>query len=159
MDNDLEAIRAKRMAELQGSNPSSSSGRIPSGGAPSAGGVPGGGAGAGGAGGSGEDQQAKMAQEDEQRRTVMSQILSSEARERLSRISLVKPDRARAIEQLLMRMAQSGQLRGRVSEDQLIDVLDQVEAMEKGQTGGGSTKSAGKITFTRKSAYDSDDSF
>jgi len=70
------------MAELQGSNPSSSSGRIPPGGAPPAGGVPGGGAGAGGAGGSGEDQQAKMAQEDEQRRTVMSQILSSEARER-----------------------------------------------------------------------------
>ena len=44
----------------------------------------------------------------------------------VSRIALVKPDRARAIEQLLMRMAQSGQLRGRVSEDQLIDVLDQV---------------------------------
>ncbi|TNY20858.1 HAD-like domain-containing protein [Rhodotorula diobovata] len=44
----------------------------------------------------------------------------------VSRIALVKPDRARAIEQLLMRMAQSGQLRGRVSEDQLIDVLDQM---------------------------------
>lgn len=40
----------------------------------------------------------------------------------------MKPDRARAIEQLLARMAQSGQLRGRVSEDQLIDVLDQVRA-------------------------------
>lgn len=46
----------------------------------------------------------------------------------VSRIALVKPDRARAIEQLLARMAQSGQLRGRVSEDQLIDVLDQVRA-------------------------------
>lgn len=44
----------------------------------------------------------------------------------VSRIALVKPERARAIEQLLMRMAQSGQLRGRVSEEQLIDVLDQV---------------------------------
>lgn len=44
----------------------------------------------------------------------------------MSRIALVKPDRARGIEQLLMRMAQSGQLRGRVSEEQLLGVLDQV---------------------------------
>ncbi|GAA6061554.1 hypothetical protein JCM10212_001086 [Sporobolomyces blumeae] len=150
MDSDLEAIRAKRMAELQ-QNPSS--GSRPGGGAAGLGPA------AGGAGGAGGDDGAKAAQEDEQRRTIMSQILSTEARERLSRIALVKPERARAIEQLLMRMAQSGQLRGRVSEDQLIDVLDQVEAMEKGQSGGGATKSAGKITFTRKTAYDSDDSF
>lgn len=95
----------------------------------------------------------------------------------MSRIALVKPDRARAIEQLLMRMAQSGQLRGRVSEDQLIDVLDQVrpasrplspscessaltrtflpslsqvEAMEKGQSGG-AQKSGSKITVRRSS--------
>ncbi|GAA5991345.1 hypothetical protein JCM5350_006991 [Sporobolomyces pararoseus] len=156
MDGDLEAIRAKRMAELQGSSSSgggaASSSRMPSGG------MPGGSAGpAGGSGAGGEDQAAKMAAEEEQRRTIMRQILSTEARER----PLVKPERARAIEQLLMRMAQSGQLRGRVSEEQLIDVLDQVEAMEKGQSGssGSGSKSAGKITFTRKSAYDSDDSF
>jgi len=96
----------------------------------------------------------------------------------VSRIALVKPDRARAIEQLLMRMAQSGQLRGRVSEDQLIDVLDQVrpflslsralslvrvlqltgppvprpqvEAMEKGQSGG-AQKSGSKITVRSSS--------
>ncbi|GAA5877677.1 hypothetical protein JCM16303_000202 [Sporobolomyces ruberrimus] len=161
MDNDLEAIRAKRMAELQGS---SSGGAPPSRLPTGAAGMSGGPGGPGGPGtGGGEDQAAKMQAEDEQRRTVMRQILSNEARERLSRIGLVKPERARAIEQLLMRMAQSGQLRGRVSEDQLIDVLDQVEAMEKGGSGGGGSgsgsKSAGKITFTRKSAYDSDDSF
>ncbi|GAA5998304.1 Sdd2p [Rhodotorula paludigena] len=147
MDADLEAIRAKRMAELQGSSGSPAPGGSPSLGAP--GGAPG--------GGDGADAAQQAAQEDERRRTVMSQILSPEARERLSRIALVKPDRARAIEQLLMRMAQSGQLRGRVSEDQLIDVLDQVEAMEKGQGGAASAKSASKITFTRKAAYDSDD--
>ncbi|GAA6009504.1 hypothetical protein JCM11491_003581 [Sporobolomyces phaffii] len=162
MDNDLEAIRAKRMAELQGSSSGGPS-RLPAG-IPAAGGAPGGAGGAapGPGGAAGEDQAAKMAAEEEQRRTVMRQILTTEARERLSRIALVKPDRARAIEQLLMRMAQSGQLRGRVSEEQLIDVLDQVEAMEKGGSGGGgagSSKSGGKITFTRKSAYDSDDSF
>lgn len=44
----------------------------------------------------------------------------------MSRIALVRPERAKGIEQLLMRMAQGGQLRGKVSEDQLIGVLDQV---------------------------------
>ncbi|GAA5865663.1 hypothetical protein JCM3774_004955 [Rhodotorula dairenensis] len=149
---DLDAIRAKRMAELQAAGPAaaSSSSSSPAGlGAPP--GPPGTGAGAG------EDAAQKQAAEDERRRTMMSQILSPEARERLSRIALVKPDRARAIEQLLARMAQSGQLRGRVSEDQLIDVLDQVEAMEKGQGGGAGAKSASKITFTRKAAYDDSD--
>lgn len=46
----------------------------------------------------------------------------------VSRIALVRPERARGIEQLLMRMAQGGQLRGKVSEDQLIGVLDQVRS-------------------------------
>ncbi|GAA5976827.1 hypothetical protein JCM10908_005643 [Rhodotorula pacifica] len=156
--SDLDAIRAKRMAELQAASPSAAGAGSPSLASPSGAGAPGAGAGAGGAGGGGEDAAQKQAQEDERRRTMMSQILSPEARERLSRIALVKPDRARAIEQLLARMAQSGQLRGRVSEDQLIDVLDQVEAMEKGQSGGAGAKSASKITFTRKAAYeDSDD--
>ena len=46
-----------------------------------------------------------------------------------------------------MRMAKGGQLRGRVTEDQLIGVLDQVEAAEKGRTGGGAGGGggAGKI--------------
>lgn len=44
----------------------------------------------------------------------------------MNRIALVRPERARGVEDLLARMAQGGQLRGRVSEDQLIGVLDQV---------------------------------
>lgn len=41
---------------------------------------------------------------------------------------------------MLLRMAQSGQLRGRVSEPQLVDLLDQVEAAEAGgRPGAGST--------------------
>jgi programmed cell death protein 5 len=44
----------------------------------------------------------------------------------VSRIALVRPQRAQGIEDLLMRMAKGGQLRGQVSEEQLIGVLDQV---------------------------------
>lgn len=44
----------------------------------------------------------------------------------VSRIALVSADRARQIEAMLLRLAQSGQLRGRVTEQQLIDLLEQV---------------------------------
>lgn len=44
----------------------------------------------------------------------------------VARIALVSEDRARQIEGILLRMAQSGQLRGRVTEEQLIDILDKV---------------------------------
>ena len=66
----------------------------------------------------------------------MAQILSNEARERLARIQLVRPQKAQGISDLLLRMAQSGQLRGKVSEDQLVGILDQVEAMEKNKSAG-----------------------
>jgi hypothetical protein len=44
----------------------------------------------------------------------------------VSRISLVSPERSRQIESILLRMAQSGQLKSRVTEDQLIGLLEQV---------------------------------
>ena len=44
----------------------------------------------------------------------------------VARIALVSPQRSQQIESILLRMAQTGQLRGRVSEGQLIDLLEQV---------------------------------
>lgn len=44
----------------------------------------------------------------------------------VARIALVSQDRARQIEAILLRMAQTGQLRGRVTEEQLIDLLEKV---------------------------------
>jgi hypothetical protein len=44
----------------------------------------------------------------------------------VSRIALVSPTRSNQIESILLRMLQAGQLRGRVSEQQLIDLLEQV---------------------------------
>jgi programmed cell death protein 5 len=45
----------------------------------------------------------------------------------VSRIALVSPDRSKQIETILLRMAQSGQLKNRVTEEQLIDLLNQVK--------------------------------
>ena len=55
----------------------------------------------------------------------------------------MKPQKAREITDLLIRMAQSGQIRGRITEDQLIGLLDQVDQASAGE-------SAGKITVSRK---------
>jgi programmed cell death protein 5 len=45
---------------------------------------------------------------------------------------MVKADKARAVEDLLIRMAQSGQLRSKVSEKQLIDLLGQLNQQDAG---------------------------
>jgi programmed cell death protein 5 len=50
----------------------------------------------------------------------------------VSRIALVSPDRSKQIESVLLRMAQSGQLRGQVTEKQLIELLEQVPIMSSG---------------------------
>lgn len=57
----------------------------------------------------------------------------------VSRIALVKPQKAAAISDILLQMARSGQVRQRVSEDQLIMLLDQVDQV-------GANESANKIT-------------
>lgn len=43
---------------------------------------------------------------------------------------MVKADKARAVEDLLIRLAQSNQLRSKVSEQQLIDLLGQINQQE-----------------------------
>ena len=49
----------------------------------------------------------------------------------VSRIALVSPTRSNQIESILLRMLQAGQLRGRVGEQQLIDLLEQVRVVTR----------------------------
>lgn len=51
---------------------------------------------------------------------------------KVARINMVKADKARAVEDLLIRMAQSGQLRSKVSEKQLIELLGQINQQDAG---------------------------
>ncbi|KAL0580437.1 hypothetical protein V5O48_001590 [Marasmius crinis-equi] len=108
--------------------------------------------------GSQEDEakqaQAQAAQEEQMRRDLMATVLDTAARERLSRISLVSPERSRQIEGILLRMAQSGQLRGRVSENQLIELLEQMEEAQ-----GQSKQKKSNIVFQRRRDFDDDDDF
>ncbi|KAJ7168250.1 PDCD5-related protein [Mycena crocata] len=101
---------------------------------------------------SAEDEAAKRAQEEQMRRDVMATVLDTAARERLSRISLVSPERSTQIERILLRMVQTGQLKGRVSENQLIDLLEQMEDAQ-----GKTTSRKSTIVFQRR--RDPDDDF
>lgn len=126
-DPELAAIRAARMNQLQQSTPRG--------------------------GESGEDD-GKRAAEEQMRRDLLATVLDSAARERLSRIALVSPQRSQQIEAILLRMAQTGQLRGRVSENQLIDLLEQAEdAQSKG------APKKGTIVFQRRKGGVDDDDF
>ncbi|KDN44732.1 DNA-binding TFAR19-related protein [Tilletiaria anomala UBC 951] len=154
-DADLQAIRQARLAELRGGGGGGSGSGGPSSsfldslGARPQGGRVGGGAG-GGSGGGGGPSDEQLAQQEEMMREMLSKILDTDARERLSRIALVKPQKSQAITDLLLRMAQSGQLRQRVTEDQLIGLLDQVDQSQSGAN-------EPKITFTRKKQMVADD--
>ncbi|BEI82305.1 hypothetical protein CcaverHIS002_0301730 [Cutaneotrichosporon cavernicola] len=78
----------------------------------------------------GDDPEAaqRQAAQAEAKRTMIQAMLESEARERLSRISLTRPQLAAQVEDLLVRMGQQGQIRGQVSDDALKGLLEQVSA-------------------------------
>lgn len=45
----------------------------------------------------------------------------------MARIKIVKEQKANAVEEMIVKMAQSGQIREKVSEKQLIDLLEQLQ--------------------------------
>lgn len=92
-----------------------------------------------------QGQEAEAQQNDDRKASMLAQILTSDARERLSRIMIVKPEKAKGVEEMLIRMVQSGQIRGQVTETQLVDLLSQVK------------ESGPKITFARRQEVDSDE--
>lgn len=61
-----------------------------------------------------------------QRMLILRQILTPEARERLARLRLVRPEIAEALENQLIYLAQSGKIRGMISDDQLKEILKRI---------------------------------
>lgn len=92
-----------------------------------------------------ERQRAK----EEERQAFLTMILAPAARERLARIALVKPDKARMLEDQLIMMARTGRTGGQVSEEALINMLEAISNKE-----GAGGKSGPKITFARRAGDD-----
>ena len=92
-------------------------------------------------------------QEAEARNSILAQILTPEAADRLGRIRLVKESRATDVENRLMMLARSGQLRSKVTEDQLKELLGAMAENEVKVGGGG----GGRIVINRRKEWDDDD--
>lgn len=72
-----------------------------------------------------EDIEAKR-EAEAQRMLILRQILTPEARERLARLKLVRPDVAEALENQLIYLAQTGKIRGMISDEQLKEILRRI---------------------------------
>merc|ERR1712226_139625 len=124
MDDDeaMEAYRQKRMAEMQGDEIQKK-----------------------------QQQMQQQRANEEMKRTMLTQILTPEARERLSRIRLVKESKANAVEMMLIQAAQQGKLGGKVSDAYLVKMLEQLNKQQGNSRGP-------KVTIQRRRpTFDSDD--
>lgn len=113
MDSELQALRAARLAELKKGSQGPGASENGNGGAQ---------------GGIGQ---------------AVAGFLQPQALERLSRVSLVRPDRAQAVEQYLARMVSQGALSHKVTEEEIVQILHGVarEQNKKNET---------KIIFDRR---------
>ncbi len=68
---------------------------------------------------------------EDQMHMILMQILEPEARERLNTIKLTRPEFARAVEQQLVMLAQSGRIKQRITDRQLKELLTQLMPSRK----------------------------
>uniref|UniRef100_A0A2M4AXK4 Putative programmed cell death protein n=1 Tax=Anopheles triannulatus TaxID=58253 RepID=A0A2M4AXK4_9DIPT len=94
-DPELEAIRQQRLQQMQGSNP--------------------------------EQQKAQQEQrqaQEEMKNSMLVQLLDQDARARLNTLKLSKPEKAQMVEGMIIRMAQMGQIGGRLDDASLVKLLE-----------------------------------
>lgn len=124
-DAELEQIRKARLEQLKSQ----------------------GGASSGGGSGGQSQAEAQQQQEAEARQSILNQILHPEAADRLGRIRLVKESRATDVENRLITLARTGQLRQKVTEAQLKELLAAVAE----------NKEEEKIVVNRRKGWDDED--
>jgi programmed cell death protein 5 len=83
--------------------------------------------------GSLEDQRRDQSQHqvERQKQSVLRQILTPEARQRLTNIRMVKPEFAEELEMQLIQLAQAGRLQGQVTDEQLKKTLTQLQGQRR----------------------------
>ncbi|CCF55628.1 hypothetical protein KAFR_0A01900 [Kazachstania africana CBS 2517] len=119
MDAELQALREARLQQLKNGGGSSSTN--------------------GGSGSRTENSRSSA----ESIGSSLVPFLESNAMERLQRVALVKPDRALAVESYLKQLIGSGQLRHKVSENEIVSILNNISQSDQ-------RNQSNKIIFNRK---------
>ena len=76
-------------------------------------------------------QSESRKQFEAQKQAVLKQILTQEARQRLTNIRMVKPEFAEQIEMQLIQLAQTGRIKVPISDEQLKDALAKLQSNRK----------------------------
>jgi programmed cell death protein 5 len=77
------------------------------------------------------EQQKAAEVEKARRQQILRQILSPEARERLSRVRLVRADMAENVENQLIQLAGAGRINRVISDEELRDILEKLSGAKK----------------------------
>ena len=99
MDEELENLRRKKLQELQ------QQGQLQE---------------------SLEEQDAQKKELEERRRMILRSILTTQAKERLGRIKVARPEMAEEIENQLIMLAQGGRLKNKINDEQLRMLLSKI---------------------------------
>lgn len=84
-----------------------------------------------------QEQQVAQAQEEQQatleaqKQVILRQILTEEARQRLTNVKLVRSQLAEAVEVKLIQLAQQGAIDGKLTDDQLKEILRQIQGQKR----------------------------
>ena len=80
-----------------------------------------------------DDQKVERAQErlEAQKQALLRTILTTEARQRLTNIRMVRPEFAEQLELQLIQLAQTGRLRTPINDDQLKDILRRMQSQKR----------------------------
>jgi programmed cell death protein 5 len=76
-------------------------------------------------------QEQAVAEAEAQKEALLRQILTPEARSRLTNIRMVRPQLAEQIEMQLIQLAGAGRLKARVTDEQLKALLQQLQGKER----------------------------
>ena len=76
-------------------------------------------------------QEEKAKQFEMQKQSVLRQILTPEARDRLANIKLANPQMAEGVEMQLIQLAQSGRLQGIIDDAMLRNILAQIAPQKR----------------------------
>jgi len=72
-----------------------------------------------------QQEEEERARQELQREAILRQILTSEARERLARIKMVRPEFGRFVENQLIALAQAGRIQRMITDSELKEILRQ----------------------------------